>query len=222
MKSKKLKTYLKRAVFESYQSKALNKHIGACLVPATGEVPIGAYNGPPRGIPERHNWDRFPPEIRDKLWEEANKKHKSYDDKMLPKNLRVFCRCHPDVDYDPRYLLGYKSGQGLKYQLDAHAERNAIINAARAGVSTVGGTLYLTCGVPCKECAIEIVQAGIKKVYAAKTELGLEYDDTKETNYYLSRWLFKKGGVELIEYEPELLDEVIKEMAEKEHLPMGV
>jgi dCMP deaminase len=44
-----------------------------------------------------------------------------------------------------------------------HAEQNAIIQAALHGVSTEGATLYCTT-IPCRMCAKEIVNAGIKRV----------------------------------------------------------
>ena len=52
-----------------------------------------------------------------------------------------------------------------KYYWFAHAERNAIYNAARIGVSTLGCRMYCTCGIPCSDCAIAIIQAGIKEVW---------------------------------------------------------
>lgn len=51
----------------------------------------------------------------------------------------------------------------LKRSLVVHAEANAILNAARKGVSTVGATLY-TQAWPCHECGKAIVQAGVAKV----------------------------------------------------------
>lgn len=44
-----------------------------------------------------------------------------------------------------------------------HAESNAIIKAAKSGLSTDGSTLYLTMS-PCIDCAKLILQAGIKRV----------------------------------------------------------
>ena len=46
-----------------------------------------------------------------------------------------------------------------KYFWFEHAERNAIYNAARIGVSTKGTTMYLSCGVPCSDCARGIINA---------------------------------------------------------------
>ena len=55
-----------------------------------------------------------------------------------------------------------------KYFWFEHAERNAIYNAARIGVSTKGCTIYLTCDIPCADCARGIINAGIIKIYAKK------------------------------------------------------
>jgi len=58
----------------------------------------------------------------------------------------------------------------VKMRLIVHAERNAICNAARIGVSVLGCTLYLAAtdesgmiwgGCACTACTIEIIQAGI-------------------------------------------------------------
>ncbi len=45
-----------------------------------------------------------------------------------------------------------------------HAEMNALLFAARNGISTDGASIYITCA-PCKNCAKAIIQAGIKEVY---------------------------------------------------------
>lgn len=56
-----------------------------------------------------------------------------------------------------------------------HAERNAILSAARVGVPLEGCAQYLVAtddsgeiwgGPPCTACAIEMIQAGIKEVIA--------------------------------------------------------
>jgi len=44
-----------------------------------------------------------------------------------------------------------------------HAELNAILNAARHGNSCLDATLYCTM-VPCRNCAMAIIQSGIKRV----------------------------------------------------------
>lgn len=52
--------------------------------------------------------------------------------------------------------------EGCKYTV--HAEANAITFAAKNGVSTWGSDIYVTLS-PCSNCALLIIQAGIKKVY---------------------------------------------------------
>jgi len=71
---------------------------------------------------------------------------------------------------------------GQRYELcrSVHAEANAIINAARAGVSVLGGALYLygenvkddtiAEARPCKMCKRMVINAGINKVIVKSAE----------------------------------------------------
>ena len=52
-----------------------------------------------------------------------------------------------------------------KYYWFEHAERNSIYNAARIGVSTKGSKMYMTCGVPCADCARAIINAGVEEIW---------------------------------------------------------
>ena len=56
-----------------------------------------------------------------------------------------------------------------KYIWTEHAERNAIYNAARLGVSTKGASIFIT-RLPCPDCARAIRQAGVRTVYACVAE----------------------------------------------------
>jgi len=57
-----------------------------------------------------------------------------------------------------------------KYLWEEHAERNAVYQAARAGVSLAGGTLYVWVEGerdrlgPCADCARAVIQAGLVRV----------------------------------------------------------
>jgi dCMP deaminase len=55
-----------------------------------------------------------------------------------------------------------------KYYWMSHAEQNAIINAARIGVSTNNCTMYLTCDIPCADCTRAIINAGIKVIFCER------------------------------------------------------
>ncbi|PIU22497.1 MAG: hypothetical protein COT14_00800 [Candidatus Diapherotrites archaeon CG08_land_8_20_14_0_20_30_16] len=59
--------------------------------------------------------------------------------------------------------LGLESGFGSEECRAVHAEQNAIIQGALHGINIEGATLYCTT-IPCRMCAKEIVNAGIKEV----------------------------------------------------------
>lgn len=56
-----------------------------------------------------------------------------------------------------------------KYFWFIHAEVSAIVDAAKRGMSTNNGTMYMTCGVPCCDCSKAIINAGIKKIACSTT-----------------------------------------------------
>jgi dCMP deaminase len=62
-----------------------------------------------------------------------------------------------------RKKMGIASGTRHEICYAIHAEQNAIIQAARLGVSVDGATLYCT-HQPCSVCAKIIVNAGIRRV----------------------------------------------------------
>jgi len=57
-----------------------------------------------------------------------------------------------------------------KYIWCAHAERNAIYNAARVGISLNGCRLYCTL-YPCVDCVIAMIQCGIVELITPKPDL---------------------------------------------------
>ena len=62
-----------------------------------------------------------------------------------------------------REKLGIPSGTRHELCYAAHAEQNAIIQAAKYGVNIDGATLYCT-HQPCGICAKIIINAGIKRI----------------------------------------------------------
>lgn len=76
-----------------------------------------------------------------------------------------------------------------------HAELNAILQAARFGIPLEGSTMYVRM-TPCRNCAMAIISAGIKRVVCEK-----HYHAEKE-----SIELFAQAGVEFT----VLKDEVVK------------
>jgi dCMP deaminase len=88
-----------------------------------------------------------------------------------------------------------------KYYWFEHAERNAIYNAARIGVSTKGCTMYLTCGIPCADCARGIINAGITTIvcepYPTFGTSGALWDEHAKRSLIM----FDEAGVEVKYYE---------------------
>lgn len=80
-----------------------------------------------------------------------------------------------------------------KYFWFEHAERNAIYNAARIGVSTKGCTMYLTCGMVCADCARAIINAGIVRIFL-KRGGGAKSDKWIESAAR-SEMMFEEAGV---------------------------
>jgi dCMP deaminase len=63
-----------------------------------------------------------------------------------------------------------------------HAELNAILKAAKEGVSVVGGTLYVTLS-PCLKCSEMIAASGIDKVvYKNEYRLACGIENLKKLN----------------------------------------
>lgn len=90
-----------------------------------------------------------------------------------------------------RQKLNIPSGTHHELCFAAHAEQNAIIQAARYGVNINGATLYCT-HQPCVICAKMIINAGITRVVYKEG-----YPDE------FSMKLFDEAGTEIVKYEEE-------------------
>ena len=98
----------------------------------------------------------------------------------------------------PRGLKDYEAERQQrpeKYFWFEHAERNAIANAAKKGISTNEGKIYCSY-FPCSDCAISIIEAGIRKLYT--TEPDFNHHKWGES-WRISETMFKESGVD-VEY----------------------
>ena len=171
--------FIKIAKQVSENSKCLSRKIGSVLVKDKAIISTG-YNGAPRGV--KHCEDRTTD-----FYEEL--------DRMSPKKEYCDGHCydisssmncsgcgklkkHPAMKNGekicPRRYLGYGSAEGLHLCSAGHAERNSLIQAARNGICTKGSTLYCNCPLPCKECMIEIINAGVERIVCY---MGPDYDE---------------------------------------------
>ena len=87
-----------------------------------------------------------------------------------------------------RQKLNIPSGKQRELCFAIHAEQNAIIQAAKLGISIEGATLYCT-HQPCVICSKMIVNAGIVRVVYANP-----YPDD------FAQEIFKEANIKLVHY----------------------
>ncbi len=87
-----------------------------------------------------------------------------------------------------RRKLDIPSGTRQEICYAVHAEQNAIIQAARTGISVDGATLYCT-HQPCVICAKMIINSGIKKVI---------FDEGYPDGFSIQ--MFEEAGVKIVKY----------------------
>ena len=80
-----------------------------------------------------------------------------------------------------------------KYRWFEHAERNSIYNAARHGVALKGCRIYMSCFIPCTDCARAIIQVGIKEVILGNNGSNDKQKWVEEAER--SKQMFKEAGV---------------------------
>jgi len=111
----------------------------------------------------------------------------------------------------PRGILDTQerlNDRDMKLRLVVHAERNALLNAARIGTAVKGCTLYLAAtdssgaiwgGSPCTACVIEVLQAGIARVVSPP----MKNTPTRwRDDLLFARGLLNEAGVSYEEVEP--------------------
>ncbi len=91
-----------------------------------------------------------------------------------------------------RQKLGIPSGSQYELCRSVHAEQNAIINAARAGVSVLGGDMFIygekrdtgeiINAFPCFICKKMIINAGLKRVISSTSDGGYKV-------FYIKEWV---------------------------------
>jgi dCMP deaminase len=90
-----------------------------------------------------------------------------------------------------REELGIPSGERVEICRGIHAEQNALVQAARFGISLQGGILYCTTQ-PCVTCAKLLINAGIAKIFYLEG-----YADK------LGNRMFAEAGLVLQQLEPQ-------------------
>lgn len=154
------------------RSSCLSRQVGAALLDqkgnilatGTNEVPRaggGVYGGAFEGFS-----DDDPPLGQDhrcfkhnQFCSNTKEQNKIIDDLLM--SIEEFSElASPDLQ---RRIRNTKIGQLIEFSRAVHAEMDALLSAAREGVSTIGSRLYVTT-YPCHNCARHIVTAGVDEV----------------------------------------------------------
>ncbi len=155
----KHKLFINMAQLIAAQSTCCRLQVGAVLVKESRVISMG-FNGVPSG--QQHCEDKF------KEIYQNNFKTK-YPDYQAFLQSQDFKDEHGQFSNDN----------------ELHAEQNAILFAAKNGISSAGSTLYVTLS-PCINCAKVVITAGVSKVYFKDL-----YDRSQEGIVFLN-----KNGVE--------------------------
>ena len=97
-----------------------------------------------------------------------------------------------------REKMDVPSGERHELCRGAHAEQNAIIQAASSGADMQGATMFCT-NSPCSTCTKMIINAGIRRLV-----LGDKYPDS------LGEEMIREAGIETVYLMPKQHDIVIK------------
>ena len=98
-----------------------------------------------------------------------------------------------EVGHQMKATIHEDGHQSMHCVRTAHAEQNAIVQAARLGIAIDGATVYCKM-TPCAVCAKMIVNAGIKRVVCEK-----RYHAGSE-----SEEIFRQVGIELEYFEDKI------------------
>lgn len=86
----------------------------------------------------------------------------------------------------------FDRASGEKFLWGEHAERNAIYNAARVGISLEGCTIYVN-RFPCADCARAIIQCGIARVVSPSIP---EADGALDYSFQVAKQMLLEAGIE--------------------------
>lgn len=107
-----------------------------------------------------------------------------------------------------RDKLGIPSGQRAEICYAIHAEQNAIIQAAKLGISVDGATLYCT-HQPCSVCAKMIINVGIARIV---------YDQGYPDEFSLN--LLSEAGIKLERYPEEDGQKLREQFVHNKHVEL--
>jgi dCMP deaminase len=151
----------------------------------------------PRDLPacERPSWDEYFLELADMVARRSTclRRHVGA---VLVRDERIIATGYNGAPQGLQHCLeagclraeqGVPSGERYELCRGVHAEQNALVNAARYGVSTLGAVLYCT-NQPCLLCARMLINAGVRRVVHRG-----DFEDARALQF------LREAGVEVVE-----------------------
>lgn len=145
----------------------------------------------------RPSWDEYFMELAKTVSTRATCRRRSVG-AVIVRNRRILSTGYNGAPRGVPHCEEYGCDITQRCQLAAHAEQNAIAQAAANGVSCEGATLYVTCQ-PCNACAKLIINSGVQRVVFEG-----DYPDP------LAIELFELANVELIRISSGELEQVVE------------
>ncbi|WP_299859439.1 deaminase [uncultured Roseobacter sp.] len=90
----------------------------------------------------------------------------------------------------------FDRASGEKFHWIEHAERNAIYNAARTGVSLMGCTAFVN-RFPCADCGRALIQSGVARIVAPPIP---KADGALDHSFQVSARMLGEAGLTITEY----------------------
>lgn len=186
------KFFIEQAEQWARKSKDDSTQCGAVVVGPDNELLSTGFNGFPRGV-------------REYEMEKCTACDGSGTFDLRHRPIPCGC-CHGAgrVPVEPEINDSERWGRPIKYHYVEHAERNAIYNAARVGVSLRGATMFMNWAPDgiCSDCARAIIQAGIARVIGPNRPFPGKGEHW-EQSLRVAREMLREAGVELetIDYE---------------------
>jgi dCMP deaminase len=102
----------------------------------------------------------------------------------------------------------------LKYSYVEHAERNALYQGSKRGISTDKGIMYCPWAA-CTDCMRGIIQSGVSKLVVHhnpldNTRFGSPVSDLWKESIKIALTMLEESGVELVFYNDKLFDDDFK------------
>ena len=170
-------TDAEQAMYHAYAARlgsaCLSRQVGAALIDRNGQLLATGCNEVPRaggglygegdGDEEDREWGRC--HRLNGFCSNTAERNAIIDDvlRLLTEAKIAVPEGGPERDDLRNRLRRSRLGQLIEFSRSVHAEMDALVSAARKGVSTVGGRLFVTT-FPCHNCARHIVAAGIDEV----------------------------------------------------------